>query len=167
MPRRPVAAVGAAVLILEALGIVLVHVFLSMVVDDQQMSLAGLAPRSMSVATVIGGILFGGYLLVCAGVLVHMALRDRAPRDFLRILLISAAVVHGLLGAFSIGLVGWAAFLFMMLVLGLIVWSLVAYGERGREGGTGATVADAGDGGADGDAPGPAGPLTGPAPTGP
>lgn len=129
MARRPIAVVGAVVLTAEAIGIVLIHLFLSMVVDDQQMSLAGLEPRSMTVATVIGGILFGGYLLVCAGVLVHMAVRDRAPRNFLRILLISAAVVHGLLGAFTVGLVGWLAFLFMMLVLGLIVWSLVSYGD--------------------------------------
>ena len=42
-------------------------------------------------------------------------------------MLISAAVVHGLLGAATVGLVGWLAFLFMMVVLGLIVWSLVAY----------------------------------------
>ncbi|OEV03722.1 hypothetical protein AN216_10395 [Streptomyces oceani] len=110
---------------------VLIHLFLSMVVDDQQMSLAGLEPRSMTVGTVVGGAVFGGYLLLCAGVLLHMAIRDRPPRHFLRIVLISAAVVHGLLGAFSVGLVGWTAFLFMMLVLALLVWSLVAYGERG------------------------------------
>lgn len=151
--------VGAVVLAAEAIGIVLIHLFLSMVVDDQQMSLAGLEPRSMSVATVIGGILFGGYLLLCAGVLVHMAVRDRAPRDFLRILLISAAVVHGLLGAFTIGLVGWTAFLFMMLVLGLIVWSLVSYGDP--DGGGTPGTGKRGNGGAAGP------PRTTPEPTGP
>lgn len=152
--------VGAAVLIAEAFGIVLIHLFLSMVVDDQQMSLAGLAPRSMTVATVIGGILFGGYLLVCAGVLLHMAVRDRAPRNFLRILLISAAVVHGVLGAFTVGLVGWPAFLFMMLVLGLIVWSLVSYGDP--EGG-----AKRENNGARGNGGNAGPPRTTPEPTGP
>lgn len=133
MSRRPVAAVTAVVLGVEAIGIVLLHIFLGMVVDDQQMSLAGLQPRSMTLAAVIAGSLFGGYLLVCAAVLTRAAVRDRAPTGFPRILLISAAVVHALLGAFTVGLVGWAAFLFMMLVLGLIVWSLVSYGEGSRE----------------------------------
>lgn len=151
--------VGAVVLAAEAIGIVLIHIFLSMVVDDQQMSLAGLEPRSMTVGTVIGGILFGGYLLLCAGVLVHMAVRDRAPRNFLRILLISAAVVHGLLGAFTVGLVGWPAFLFMMLVLGLIVWSLVSYGDP--DGGGTRENGERGNGGAAGP------PRTTPEPTGP
>lgn len=135
MARRPVALVGALVLLLEAVGMMLIHIFLSMVVDDQQMSLAGLEPRSMTVGTVVGGVVFGGYLVLCAAVLLHMAVRDRPPRHFPRVLLISAAVVHGLLGAFSISLVGWVAFLCMMLVLGLVVWSLVTYGERSEAAG--------------------------------
>jgi hypothetical protein len=125
--RRSVATAGALVLLVEAVGIVLLHIFLSMVVDEQQMSMGGLEPRSMSMSAVIAGGLFGAYLVVCALVLLRTAIRDRAPAGVLRILLISAAVVHGLLGAASIGLVGWVAFLFMMVVLGLIVWSLLAY----------------------------------------
>lgn len=125
--RRSVAGAAALILVVEAVGLVLLHIFLSMVVDEQQMSMAGLHPRSMSLSTVIAGALFGGYLVLCAGVLLRTAVRDRAPAGFLRILLISAAVVHGLLGAASVGLVGWLAFLFMMVVLGLIVWSLVSY----------------------------------------
>ena len=39
----------------------------------------------------------------------------------------SAAVVHGLLGAFVWGLVGWTAFLFMVVVLALIVLLLMTY----------------------------------------
>ncbi|WP_237317791.1 hypothetical protein [Streptomyces sp. JJ36] len=130
MARRPVAGVAAVVLVAEAIGIVLAQIFLGMVVDDQQMSLAGLEPRAMTVGAVAGGVLFGGYLLLCAAVLLRMALRDRPPRPFFRILLISAAVVHGVLGAFTVGLVGWSAFVLLMTVLGLIVWSLVAYGEE-------------------------------------
>ncbi|MCW7990874.1 membrane protein, partial [Streptomyces platensis subsp. clarensis] len=33
------------------------------------------------------------------------------------------------LGAFSVGLVGWVAFLAMMVVLGLLVLTLMAYNE--------------------------------------
>lgn len=127
MSGRPVAGIAAVVLMAEAVGIVLLQVFLGMVVDDQQMSLAGLAPRAMTIGSVAGGVLFGGYLLFCALILLRMAVRDRAPGNFFRVLLISAAVVHGLLGAFTVGIVGWTAFVFMMLVLALIVWSLVSF----------------------------------------
>lgn len=130
MARRPVALAAAVVLILEAFGIVLLNWILSIVVDRQQMSLAGLQPRAMSAGSWIGGGLFGLYLLFCAGIMIRTALRDRAPVGFTRIALISAAVVHGLLGAFAVGLVGWVAFLAMMVVLGLIVLVLMAYGEE-------------------------------------
>ncbi|WP_372345959.1 hypothetical protein [Streptomyces sp. KL116D] len=127
MARRPVAWVAAIVLFAEAFGIVLLNWFLGLVVDRQDMSLAGLDPRAMSAGAWIAGGLFGLYLLVCGIVLVRAAVADRAPGGFGRILLISAAVVHGLLGAFAIGLVGWLAFVFMMVVLALIVLTLVAY----------------------------------------
>jgi len=128
--RRPVAWVAAIVLFAEAIGIALLNWFLGLVVDRQDMSLAGLDPRAMSVSAWIAGALFGLYLAVCGIVLVRVAVRDRGPAGFGRILLISAAVVHGLLGAFSIGLVGWLAFVFMMVVLGLIVLTLVAYDRK-------------------------------------
>ncbi len=127
MTRRPVAAIGAVVLIGEAVVIVLLQLFMGMVVDKQQMSLAGLEPHMMSLGSVIGGILFGCYLLLCAGILVVTAVRDREPGRFPRLLLISAAVLHALLGALTVGLVGWSAFGFMMLVLALLVWTLVSY----------------------------------------
>ncbi|MEV5613311.1 hypothetical protein [Streptomyces sp. NPDC052225] len=125
--RRPVAWVAAIVLLAEAIGIVLLNWFLGLVVDRQDMSLAGLDPRAMSVGAWVAGGLFGLYLALCAFVLARCAAADRRPAGLGRILLISAAVVHGLLGAFSIGLVGWAAFAFMMVVLALIVLTLVAY----------------------------------------
>ncbi|WP_346777047.1 hypothetical protein [Streptomyces sp. HNM0575] len=136
--RRSVAAAAALILVVEAFGIVLLNIFLGMVVDDQQMSMAGLEPRSMSLSAVVAGAVFGVYLLLCALVLAITAVRDKAPTGVLRIVLISAAVVHGLLGAASVGLVGWLAFLFMMVVLGLIVWSLVSYSveEEAAKGGS-------------------------------
>ncbi|MFD3565635.1 MULTISPECIES: hypothetical protein [unclassified Streptomyces] len=144
MARRPVAWVAAIVLFAEAIGIALLNWFLGLVVDRQDMSLAGLDPRAMSVSAWIAGGLFGLYLVLCGIVLVRTAVRDRAPATFGRILLISAAVVHGLLGAFSIGLVGWLAFVFMMVVLGLIVLTLVAYDRKEQGDGAGAGQAPAG-----------------------
>ncbi len=81
----------------------------------------------MSTSSKIGGVVFGLYFALCALVAVLVAVRDRAPAGLGRVLLISAAVVHGLLGAFAWGLVGWTAFLFMVVVLGLIVLLLMTY----------------------------------------
>lgn len=125
--RRPVAWIVAVVLFGEALGIAALNWFLGVVVDRQDMSLAGLDPHMMSVSSKIGGIAFGLYFALCGLVALLVALRDRPPAGSGRVLLISAAVVHGLLGAFTWGLVGWHAFLFMMLVLGLIVLLLMTY----------------------------------------
>ncbi|MBI0317798.1 hypothetical protein JBF12_33450 [Streptomyces javensis] len=111
----------------EAVGIALLNWILGLVVDRQQMSLGGMDTDAMSIGTWVAGGLFGLYLLVCGVVLLRTAVRDRAPGRLARILLITCAVVHGLLGAFSVGLVGWAAFAFMMVVLGLIVLSLLGY----------------------------------------
>ncbi|MFE0107402.1 hypothetical protein [Streptomyces sp. NPDC059009] len=155
MARRPVAWVGAVVLLAEAVGIALLNWFLGLVVDKQDMSLAGLDPRAMSVSTWIAGIVFGLYLALCGLTLALAAARDRAPGGFGRLLLISCAVVHGLLGAFSIGLVGWLAFVFMMVVLGLIVLTLVAYDKKDGAAGDGESAANGADGAADNGAPQP------------
>ncbi|MGI5428255.1 hypothetical protein [Streptomyces sp. CA-179760] len=127
MVRRPVAWVVAVVLFGEAFGIAALNWFLGVVVDRQDMSLAGLDPHMMSVSSKTGGVAFGLYFALCGLVALLVALRDRPPAGLGRVLLISAAVVHGLLGAFTWGLVGWPAFLFMMLVLGLIVLLLMTY----------------------------------------
>ncbi|MFI7384470.1 hypothetical protein [Streptomyces sp. NPDC049813] len=156
MARRPVAWVAAIVVLAEALGIVLMNWFLGLVVDRQDMSLAGLDPRAMSVGAWVAGGVFGIYLALCAFVLARAAATDRSPGTVGRILLISAAVVHGLLGAFSIGLVGWLAFVLMMVVLALIVLTLVAYDRRD---GAGAKRTGA--------APPPAPPASSPEPTTP
>jgi hypothetical protein len=125
--RRPVACVVAVVLFGEAVGVAALNWFLGVVVDRQDMSLAGLDPHMMSVSSKIGGIAFGFYFALCGLVALLVALRDRPPAGLGRVLLISAAVVHGLLGAFTWGLVGWPAFLFMVLVLGLVVLLLMTY----------------------------------------
>ncbi|WP_307804954.1 hypothetical protein [Streptomyces sp. VRA16 Mangrove soil] len=158
--RRPVAWVAAIVLFAEALGIVFLNWFLGLVVDHQEMSLAGLDPRAMSIGAWVAGGLFGLYLALCGLVLLRTAVSDRAPGGFGRILLISVAVVHGLLGAFCVGLVGWLAFVGMMVVLGLVVLTLVAYDRHENANG-----ADGGGNG--GAATPPSAPASSPEPTTP
>ncbi|OQR61875.1 hypothetical protein B6E66_23095 [Streptomyces maremycinicus] len=130
--RRPVAWIVAVVLFAEALGVAAVNWFMGVVVDRQDMSLAGMDPDVMSTSSKVGGILFGLYFGLCAVVALLVALRDRAPAGFGRVLLISAAVVHGLLGAFAWGLLGLTQFLFMVVVLALIVLLLMTYDAQAR-----------------------------------
>lgn len=133
MVRRPVAFIAALVLFAEAVGVVIVNMVLGTVVKNQTMSLAGTDPDVMSKGTWVLGGVSGVFLLLCGALLLAAGLRDRAPGRAARILLVVCAVVHGVLGALTVGLVGWAAFAGMMLVLGLIVLVLVAYGPAGRE----------------------------------
>ncbi|MGW1030526.1 hypothetical protein ACWD4J_44025 [Streptomyces sp. NPDC002577] len=156
MVRRTVAWVAAIVLFVEAAGVALLNWFLGHVVDRQEMSLAGLDPHMMSVSAWIAGGVFGLYLALCGLAALIPALRGRAPAGIGRLLLISAAVVHGVLGAFVVGLVGWGAFVFMMLVLGLIVLTLMAYDDQAGGGaGTAAQEAPGGQGPGQGPEPGP------------
>lgn len=127
MVRRPVAWLVAVVLLAEAVLVAALNWLLGTVVDHQHMSLAGLDPSVMATSSKVGGVLFGAYFALCALVSLLVAVRDRAPAGLGRVLLISAAVVHGLLGAFVWGLVGWTAFLFMVVVLALIVLLLMTY----------------------------------------
>ncbi|MGW6746380.1 hypothetical protein ACWGDX_37550 [Streptomyces sp. NPDC055025] len=126
--RRPVAWVAAIVLLLEAIGVVFVNGVLATVVDNQRMSLAGIDPGAMSTGTWVTGGVLGLGLVLCAAVLVRTAVRDRAPGRTGRFALTVCAVVHAVLGALSVGLLGWTAFAFMMVVLGMLVLVLVAYG---------------------------------------
>ncbi|MFS4093647.1 hypothetical protein [Streptomyces sp. AF1A] len=139
--------VVAVVLLAEAFFIGALNWFLGVVVDRQKMSLAGLDPHVMSTSSKAGGVVFGLYFALCALVALLVAVRNRAPAGFGRILLISVAVVHGLLGAFAWGLVGWPAFVFMVVVLGLVVLLLMTYDrEDGPE-----RAAAGGGAGQDGD----------------
>ncbi|MDH6516871.1 FtsH-binding integral membrane protein [Streptomyces sp. SAI-135] len=130
MIRRPVAWVVAVVLFVEALGVAMLNWIMGNLVDAQNMSLAGLDPDAMSMSSKIGGIVFGLYFALCALVALLVAVRDRQPAGLGRVLLISAAVVHGLLGAVAWALIGRPQFLFMIVMLGLIVLLLVTYDRR-------------------------------------
>ncbi|QLJ06591.1 hypothetical protein HZZ00_32330 [Streptomyces sp. NEAU-sy36] len=148
------------VLLAEALGVAALNWFLGVVVERQKMSMAGLDPHLMSTSSKIGGVVFGLYFALCALVALLVAVRDRAPAGFGRVVLVSAAVVHGLLGAFAWGLVGWTAFLVMVVVLALLVLLLVSYD---RDGGPGPRSVPGGDGGAGGEPRAGHGPAAGPA----
>ncbi|NED10210.1 hypothetical protein [Streptomyces sp. SID9124] len=128
--RRLVAFIAALVLAVEAVGIVIINVVMGTVVKNQDMSLAGTNPDVMSKGTWVLGGVSGLFLLLCAVILVLAGARDRAPGRVARVVLICCAVVHGVLGALTVGLVGWTAFAWMMVVLGLIVLALVAYGPE-------------------------------------
>ncbi|GAA3391688.1 hypothetical protein GCM10017752_25380 [Streptomyces roseoviridis] len=127
----------AVVLFLEAPGIVAVNAVMARFVKAQSMSLDGLDPEVMYTGTWALGIGSGVLLLLCGLVPLIAALRDRRPGRAGRALLIGCAVVHGVLGAVAVGLLGWAAFAFLMVVVGLIVLTLVAYGEARPEPGAG------------------------------
>lgn len=133
--RRPMAFVTALVLLVEAVGIVVVNGVLATVAGNQSMSLAGLDPDAMVTGTWVMGAVSGVLLVLCALIPLLAGIRDRAPGRFARITLIGCAVVHGVLGAVAVGLLGWTAFAFLMVVLALIVLTLVAYDPREPEAG--------------------------------
>lgn len=151
--RRSVAFVVAVVLVLEAAGIVLLNWILSVFVDRQKMSLAGLDAGAMAKGAVVAGLVFGLYLLCCAFLAARCAVRDRAPGTFARIVLISCAVVHGVVGAFTYGLVSWVALVGALVVLGLLIYTLVAYADPRESPAPPADDTDGGPHGGTGEAP--------------
>jgi hypothetical protein len=151
--RRPVAWVVAVVLFVEALGSAAVNWFLGEVVHRQHMSLAGLDPNVMSTTSKIAGVVFGLYFAVCGLVALLVAVRGRRPAGVGRVLLISAAVVHGLLAAFAWGPIGRVAFSSMVVVLGLIVLLLMIHDHA--EGTPGAAPSGGAGPDGEGDAPTP------------
>ncbi|WP_236246526.1 hypothetical protein [Streptomyces sp. CC210A] len=133
--RRPIALTAATALLLEAVGVLVLHAVLAKVQGDQRMSLADLDPGAMVAGTWAMGAVLGAYLALCGAALLRVGVRDRAPTRRVRILLVSCALTHGVLGAVAVAVVGWAAFAVLMLVLGLVVLALVAYGDETAAGG--------------------------------
>jgi MFS family permease len=125
--RRGVAATAAVVLFVEALGLAFVNWVMGIAVRHQAMSLAGLDPAAMAAGAWVAGGLLALFLIACAVVLAGTARHDRSPRGFGRLLLIAAAVLNVILGAAVVGLLGWPAYVLMMLIFALIVLSLTLY----------------------------------------
>ncbi|CAM5560541.1 hypothetical protein SAVIM338S_04633 [Streptomyces avidinii] len=127
------AGATAVVLVVEAAVLGFVHIVLGRTTANQSMSIAGMDPDVMSKATYAMGAGTAGFLLFCAVLLAVAAVRDKAPGAFARVVLVVAAVTHGLLGALVVGLVGWGAFAVMMLILCLLVLSLMVYAAKDRD----------------------------------
>ncbi|MEU7600082.1 hypothetical protein [Streptomyces sp. NPDC041003] len=127
MLRRLVAGLAAIVLVAEAAVLVLVHLVLGRTTANQSMSIAGSDPDVMSKATYAMGAGMGAFLVLCAVLAAVAALRDRPPGRFARVVLITAAVTHGLLGVLAVVLVGWPAFVATTLILCLLVLTLTLY----------------------------------------
>jgi hypothetical protein len=115
------------VLVLEGLAIAFLNWLLGLIVQKQKMSMGGISHDSMAVGSWVAGGVFGLFLLACAAIALRIALRDRMAGRFGRIVLIVCAVVHGVVGAVVVGLVGWFAFVAMMVILGLLVATLLLY----------------------------------------
>ncbi|WP_020141423.1 hypothetical protein [Streptomyces sp. 351MFTsu5.1] len=120
----------AVVLFVEAFGVALLNWIMANVVDGQNMSLAGLDPDAMVMSSKVGAVVFGLYFALCALVALLVALRNRPPAGLGRILLISVAVVHGLLAAVAWALIGRPQFAFMIVMLALIVLLLMSYDDH-------------------------------------
>lgn len=130
--RRGIAVGTAVVLVLEALAIAFVNWILGLAVRHQEMSLAGLDPDAMAAGSWAAGGIFALFLIACAILVARIALHDRMSGRVGRIVLIVCAVVHGVLGALVVGLVGWYAFVVLMLVLALLVGTLLLYAPEDR-----------------------------------
>jgi hypothetical protein len=128
--RRGIASTAVLLLILESFGLALVNWVLGLAVRRQSMSLAGLDPNAMAVGAWAAGGLLALFLIGCGVVLGRAVLHDRPLGRFGRLLLIACAVLHGVLGALVVGLVGWPAFAVMMLIFGFVLWSLLLYGAE-------------------------------------
>ncbi|MFJ1583347.1 hypothetical protein ACIOC1_08525 [Streptomyces sp. NPDC088197] len=130
--RRGIAVGTAVVLVLEALTIAFVNWILGLAVRHQSMSLAGLDSDAMAIGSWVGGALFGLFLILCAVLVVRIVRRDEMTGRFARIVLIVCAVVHGVVGALVVGLIGWYAFVLMMVILGGLVATLLMYAPEDR-----------------------------------
>jgi len=152
--RRGTAIATAVVLVLEGLAIAFLNWLLGLIVQKQEMSMGGVSHTSMAVGSWVAGGLFGLFLVACAVLVLRIALRDEMTGRFSRIVLIVCAVVHGVVGAVVVGLVGWAAFVAMMVVLGLLVGTLLLYAPEDRERRQAETASGTGERGAPSAGPG-------------
>ncbi|MEU6851043.1 hypothetical protein ABZ901_14070 [Actinacidiphila alni] len=132
--RRAISVGTAVVLVLEALAIAFVNWILGLAVRHQSMSLAGLDSDAMAIGSWVGGGLFGLFLILCAVLIVRIARRDEMTGRVSRIVLIICAVVHGVVGALVVGLVGWYAFVILMVILAGLVGTLLMYAPEDRQG---------------------------------
>ncbi|WP_241562027.1 hypothetical protein [Streptomyces hoynatensis] len=121
-------AAGTAVVVAgAAVTLAVLNWVVGLAADRQEISVGGVSPEALSVGAYCGGGVLGAFLLLCGILLVRIAVLDRAPGRAARAALVAAAVLHALLGALAVGLVGWPAFLLLMLVFSLLMLTLTLY----------------------------------------
>jgi hypothetical protein len=128
-----VATATAVVLALEALVLGLVNLVMGLAVRHQSMSLAGLRPGAMAAGAWAAGALLALLLLAGAAVLALVGVRGTRPGRAGRALLLVCVLLHVVLAVLAAALVGWGAFVAVVVALGLLVHVLVgddrAYGS--------------------------------------
>ncbi|MFE5208601.1 hypothetical protein [Streptomyces sp. NPDC056600] len=129
MVRRTVGFVLAVAMFAEAAGVAWLNWFLAMMVQNQQMSLAGLDPDMVARSSRVGAVLFALFFVGCGVLVVVSTVRNRAPGRFGTGVLVTVAVVHGVLGAAAFALVGVKAFAVLAAVLVLILLFLSSPGR--------------------------------------
>lgn len=121
--RRWTAISTTVLLVLEAGVSLLAALLLGGAASRGHMQFAGVSYRAIAGAAYIGLSLQAAFLLLVAGVLVRVAVRAQ-DREFgrpTRLVLIVAAVFHGVLAALMLALSGVWTFLVLALTLTLLV----------------------------------------------
>ncbi len=136
--RRTVGFVLAVAMFAEAAGVAWLNWFLAMMVENQRMSLAGLDPVMVARSSRVGAVLFALFFVGCGVLVLVSAVRNRAPGRLGTGLLVTVAVVHGVLGAAAFALVGVKAFAALAAVLVLILLFLSSPGRPRATGPDGA-----------------------------
>ncbi|GAB2898922.1 hypothetical protein [Streptomyces mayteni] len=144
------AAVAAVVVFGAAVVLGLLHWILGLVAERQEMSVGGVSTTAISLSAWVGGGALAAFLVLCGALLARVSVTDRPPRRFARVALVGGAVVHAVLGALAVGLVGWTAFTGMMVIFTLIVLTLTLYPAAPPRGPAVAGVAPSGPSGPSG-----------------
>jgi hypothetical protein len=119
--RRWTAVAALVLLVLEAGVAAVVAMVVGKAADYQHMSLAGVPTAAMAASAYVGFGLIALFLLLVAALLLRVALRDVAPTKAERIVLVLAAVLHGLLAAVLLALSGVWVFVPLAVTLTLLV----------------------------------------------
>ncbi|MEY9849290.1 hypothetical protein [Streptacidiphilus sp. MAP5-3] len=131
--RRWTAVATLVLLVLEAGVSAVVALVVGKAADYQHMSLGGVPTSAMASSAYVGFGLIALFLLLVAALLLRVALRDVAPTKVERIVLILAAVLHGLLAAVLLALSGVWVFVPLAVTLTLLVLILFIPSDGPRQ----------------------------------
>jgi hypothetical protein len=119
--RRWTAVVATVLLVLEAGASLLVALVLGKAANVQHMRLGGLSTAAIADGAYIGLSVQTAFLLLVAALLVRVVIRAAAPGRPTRVVLVAAAVFHGILAALMLALSGVLTFLVAAVTLTLLV----------------------------------------------